>query len=52
MRKSVLVHVCARCGHEWMPLVQKPRVCPRCKSYVWKKPPRAAKEARAAAEAR
>lgn len=26
---------CKRCGHDWVPLVALPRVCPRCKSYRW-----------------
>lgn len=26
---------CLRCGHVWLPLVEAPSVCPRCKSYKW-----------------
>ncbi len=26
---------CKRCGLDWQPIVPKPRVCPRCKSYRW-----------------
>ena len=29
---------CVRCGHEWESVVEKPRVCPRCKSYEFDKP--------------
>lgn len=28
---------CLRCGHEWRPDVEHPKVCPRCKSYLWDK---------------
>ena len=31
-----------RCGHEWVPRnlhqVERPRVCPRCKSANWDRP--------------
>ena len=31
-----------RCGHEWLPRdftsVERPRVCPRCKSANWDRP--------------
>ena len=26
---------CKRCGHEWLSRVEKPRQCPRCRSYRW-----------------
>lgn len=29
---------CRLCGHEWEPLVVKPKVCPRCKRYDWLEP--------------
>jgi predicted Zn-ribbon and HTH transcriptional regulator len=29
---------CLRCGHTWRSMIERPRVCPRCKSYVWDKP--------------
>ena len=29
---------CARCEHEWVPKVQEPRVCPKCKSAYWNRP--------------
>jgi len=28
---------CLRCGHEWIPRVKKPKVCPRCKLFDWDK---------------
>ena len=28
----------ASCGLTWTPIVPKPRVCPKCKSYRWEKP--------------
>ncbi len=31
---------CLRCGHKWLSLHERPKVCPRCKSYQWDKPPR------------
>ena len=27
---------CQRCGHQWFPQAEPPKVCPRCKSYAWK----------------
>ena len=27
---------CKKCGFEWTPLVDAPKVCPSCKSYKWK----------------
>jgi predicted Zn-ribbon and HTH transcriptional regulator len=31
---------CERCRHEWIPrnIIDKPRVCPKCKSPYWDKP--------------
>ncbi|KKH45968.1 hypothetical protein [Methanosarcina sp. 1.H.A.2.2] len=29
---------CYRCGHEWLPTGDTPRVCPRCKSPYWDRP--------------
>lgn len=29
---------CERCGHEWIPLLQAPNVCPKCKSPYWNHP--------------
>jgi len=28
---------CIKCGKEWVPRVERPEVCPRCKSYEWEK---------------
>jgi len=28
---------CKRCGHEWIPRMASPRVCPKCKSPYWEK---------------
>jgi len=25
---------CKSCGYEWLPKVQKPKACPRCKVYI------------------
>lgn len=29
---------CKQCGHGWRPTVERPKVCPRCKSYRWDEP--------------
>jgi predicted Zn-ribbon and HTH transcriptional regulator len=35
---TVLVkHVCKKCGHIWVPRIPNPQMCPRCKTYNWKK---------------
>jgi len=34
---------CRYCGYEWQALVPQPKVCPRCKSHYWDRPPRRAK---------
>jgi len=26
---------CRQCGKEWLPRVEKPEQCPRCKRYDW-----------------
>jgi hypothetical protein len=26
---------CLRCGHEWVPRIARPRVCPHCRSRRW-----------------
>ena len=26
---------CLRCGWIWIPRMEKPYVCPKCKSYKW-----------------
>ncbi len=28
--------VCIKCGHKWIPRVEKPVQCPACKKYGWK----------------
>lgn len=30
-------HTCQRpnCGHIWLSMLIRPKVCPACKSYVW-----------------
>lgn len=30
---------CKRCGHEWVPRISSPAVCPKCHSPYWNKPP-------------
>lgn len=29
---------CNRCGHEWVPIVAIPVLCPHCRSRYWNKP--------------
>lgn len=29
---------CKRCDHQWKSNLEKPKVCPKCKSYYWDKP--------------
>jgi predicted Zn-ribbon and HTH transcriptional regulator len=29
---------CRKCGFVWTPRVEKPRACPRCKSYLHNEP--------------
>ena len=30
-------HKCKRCDYEWESLLERPKTCPRCKSYYWDK---------------
>lgn len=38
-------HKCFRCGHEWQPVILQvaPKVCPKCKTPYWDRPPKKAK---------
>ncbi len=29
---------CERCGHDWLPRIPQPVMCPACKSRIWDKP--------------
>ena len=37
-----------RCGHEWVPMdlnqVERPKMCPKCKTVNWDRPKRPAKK--------
>ena len=35
MMNEVVVLVCKRCGHKWVPLVDEPKQCPDCRSRYW-----------------
>lgn len=36
---TVILEGCrCRCGHEWLPKGERPRVCPKCKSANWDRP--------------
>ena len=30
-------HNCKRCKYEWESVMERPKTCPRCKSYYWDK---------------
>ena len=30
-------HKCKRCKYEWPSNIERPKTCPRCKSYYWDK---------------
>ena len=30
-------YTCGKCGHSWVPRVEDPDLCPKCKSRHWKK---------------
>ena len=32
---EVVVLVCKRCGHKWIPQVIEPKQCPDCRSRYW-----------------
>jgi len=32
---EVVVLVCKRCGHKWIPQVAEPKQCPSCRSRYW-----------------
>ena len=27
---------CIKCGNEWIPRIEDPKRCPKCKTYDWK----------------
>lgn len=29
---------CERCDHRWFPILERPNICPKCKSKAWNKP--------------
>jgi len=35
-----LKYKCNRCGHNWIPEVDNPVTCPRCKAYDWRDAPK------------
>ena len=35
--KEIVVLVCKRCGHRWVPMVAKPGNCPGCHTRYWDK---------------
>jgi predicted Zn-ribbon and HTH transcriptional regulator len=35
MPSAVRLEECLRCGHLWTPKLEKPQMCPKCKSLYW-----------------
>lgn len=35
MKVDIKGYRCFRCGHEWLPRADNPKVCPMCKSPWW-----------------
>jgi predicted Zn-ribbon and HTH transcriptional regulator len=33
-KKTVKIAKCEKCGHEWIPRVDKPKECPACKCRI------------------
>jgi len=33
--RMIKIWNCLRCNHQWASKMQKPRICPRCKSPYW-----------------
>jgi predicted Zn-ribbon and HTH transcriptional regulator len=31
---QIRILVCPKCGFEWRPRLDRPKVCPRCKTYL------------------
>ena len=38
IKEQTYQHKCLRCGHSWESRLVRPKVCPRCKSYVFDQP--------------
>ena len=36
--RMIKVWNCLRCGHEWASKMDKPHICPKCKSPYWHTP--------------
>lgn len=32
---TIRIFRCSKCGHEWATKVDKPQICPKCKSAYW-----------------
>ena len=37
-RSKLTILICKRCGHNWVPRISNPTVCPFCHSPYWDKP--------------
>ncbi len=37
-RRKLVVLICKRCKHKWVPRMKSPIVCPACHSPYWNKP--------------
>lgn len=38
MATKVCVYQCKRCGHEWASKLDRPHICPKCKTPYWDTP--------------
>ena len=37
--REINEHTCQHCGHVWLSKMDRPGICPKCKSYNWDKTP-------------
>lgn len=37
INKMTRNHKCLRCDYKWSSELERPKTCPRCKSYYWDK---------------
>lgn len=37
-RTKIRIFACKQCGHNWVPRISNPPLCPSCHSPYWKRP--------------